>query len=54
MTRAREGVASPLPGDDPDERQADAALRPKRLADFVGQPRVREQLGLVLESALRR
>ena len=54
MTRAREGVASPLPGEDPDERQADAALRPRRLADFVGQPRVREQLGLVLESALRR
>ncbi|MDP9406944.1 MAG: Holliday junction branch migration DNA helicase RuvB, partial [Actinomycetota bacterium] len=43
-----------MPGEDPDESQADAALRPKRLADFVGQPRVREQLGLVLESALRR
>ena len=54
MTRAREGVASPLPADDPDERQADAALRPRRLADFVGQHRVREQLELVLESALRR
>ena len=31
-----------------DERELEAALRPKRLADFVGQPKVREQLGLVL------
>jgi len=37
-----------------DERELEAALRPKRLADFVGQPKVREQLGLVLTSALRR
>jgi Holliday junction DNA helicase RuvB len=37
-----------------DEREVEAALRPRRLEDFVGQPRVREQLGLVLESALRR
>ena len=37
-----------------DEREVEAALRPRQLADFVGQPRVREQLGLVLESALRR
>jgi Holliday junction DNA helicase RuvB len=36
------------------ERQAEAALRPKRLAEFVGQERVREQVGLVLESAQRR
>ena len=45
-------VASPYA--DGDEREVEAALRPRRLADFVGQPRVREQLGLVLESALRR
>ncbi|HYT09631.1 MAG TPA: Holliday junction branch migration DNA helicase RuvB, partial [Mycobacteriales bacterium] len=37
-----------------DEREVEAALRPRRLTDFVGQPKVREQLGLVLESALRR
>jgi Holliday junction DNA helicase RuvB len=36
------------------ERQAEAALRPRRLVDFVGQERVREQIGLVLESAQRR
>ncbi len=39
--------------DDP-EQQVEAALRPKRLAEFVGQERVREQISLVLESARRR
>jgi len=38
----------------PGEERVDAALRPKRLAEFVGQERVREQLSLVLESAQRR
>jgi Holliday junction DNA helicase RuvB len=37
-----------------DEREVEAALRPRHLDEFVGQPRVREQLGLVLESARRR
>ncbi|RJL33989.1 Holliday junction branch migration DNA helicase RuvB [Bailinhaonella thermotolerans] len=37
-----------------DERAVEAALRPKRLDEFVGQARVREQLSLVLQSALRR
>ena len=32
----------------------ESALRPKRLDDFVGQARVREQLTLLLHSALRR
>ena len=35
----------------PDERAAEAALRPRSLAEFVGQERVREQLGLVLDAA---
>ena len=38
----------------PEEREVDVSLRPKRLTEFVGQPKVREQLQLVLESALRR
>ncbi|GAA1630601.1 Holliday junction branch migration DNA helicase RuvB [Georgenia ruanii] len=33
------------------ERAAEAALRPRRLADFVGQPVVRDQLSLVLDAA---
>ena len=37
-----------------DERQVEVALRPKRLADFPGQPRVRDQLGLVLAAAKQR
>ncbi len=37
-----------------DEQQVEAALRPRRLAEFVGQQRVREQLTLLLESAQRR
>jgi holliday junction DNA helicase RuvB len=44
--------ADALPGDD--EGAADAALRPKRLADFPGQSRVRDQLGLVLTAARQR
>jgi Holliday junction DNA helicase RuvB len=38
----------------PEESEVEASLRPKRLDEFVGQPKVREQLQLVLESALRR
>lgn len=41
-------------GADDHERAAEGALRPKRLAEFVGQRVVREQLSLVLESARQR
>jgi holliday junction DNA helicase RuvB len=37
-----------------DERVVEAALRPKRLDEVVGQSRVRAQLGLVLEAARQR
>ena len=37
-----------------DEREMEASLRPKSLQEFIGQAKVREQLQLVLESALRR
>jgi Holliday junction DNA helicase RuvB len=36
------------------EREVETTLRPRKLTEFVGQPRVREQLELVLESARRR
>lgn len=42
------------PATDGEERAIEAALRPKSLTEFVGQGRVREQLSLVLESAVRR
>ncbi len=37
-----------------DERQFEAALRPTRLADFAGQPHVREQLSIAIEAAKKR
>jgi holliday junction DNA helicase RuvB len=49
---AGERVVSPLA--DADDRDIEGALRPKRLEEFVGQARVREQLGLVLTGAMRR
>ena len=48
---ARVVDAAALPDD---ERAVEAALRPKRLSEFPGQPRVRDQLGLVLEAAKQR
>lgn len=38
----------------PEERVADAALRPTSLAEFVGQKRVKDQLQLVLSAAKQR
>jgi len=48
----RENLVSPLA--EADERAIESALRPKRLDDFTGQVRVREQLSLLLQSAMRR
>ena len=42
------------PSADEIERAAEAALRPKRLDDFVGQRVVRDQLSLVLQAAMAR
>jgi holliday junction DNA helicase RuvB len=39
---------------DPDERAAESVLRPTSLAEFEGQARVSDQLGLVLEAARHR
>jgi Holliday junction DNA helicase RuvB len=47
-----EGIVSPESRDD--DAMVEAALRPKRLGEFVGQERVREQLSLVLDAATRR
>jgi Holliday junction DNA helicase RuvB len=37
-----------------DERQFDAALRPRRLDEFVGQDRIKEQLALLIDGARAR
>lgn len=39
---------------EPAERAFEAGLRPRTLAEFVGQPKVREQLSIVLEGARAR
>jgi Holliday junction DNA helicase RuvB len=39
------------PEDAGDDRDFDAALRPKWLSEFVGQPMVKEQFGLLIEGA---
>ncbi len=39
---------------EPGERDLETTLRPKDLREFVGQPKVREQLELVLHGAMRR
>jgi Holliday junction DNA helicase RuvB len=49
---AAAGLGRAEAGDE--ERVVEAALRPRRLDEFVGQERVREQISLVLESARRR
>jgi Holliday junction DNA helicase RuvB len=57
-TRAVDGLRSADPGvalvggeADEEERAVESALRPKRLAEFVGQRIVRDQLSLVLDAA---
>src|SRR4051794_26147597 len=37
-----------------DERQFEAALRPQRLADFTGQPKLKENLAVAIEAAKSR
>ncbi|MDQ2706887.1 MAG: Holliday junction branch migration DNA helicase RuvB [Actinomycetota bacterium] len=36
---------------EPEDVEVEASLRPRRLTEFIGQPRVREQLDLVLQGA---
>lgn len=46
------GIVSPAAEDD--ERQFEATLRPGRLAEFTGQPRVKENLAIAIEAARKR
>jgi len=46
------GIVSP--GAQDEERQFETALRPTTLADFAGQPHVREQLSIAIEAAKQR
>jgi Holliday junction DNA helicase RuvB len=50
-----EGLARPVtPAADPIESAEEITLRPRRLAEFVGQARLKEHLGIMLEAARRR
>ena len=51
-TGAGDDVLDPIA--DPIEAAEEVSLRPKHLAEFVGQPRVKEHLEIVLEAARRR
>ena len=42
------------PTDVPGEDEFDRSLRPKNLASFVGQPAVKEKLGIFLQAAKQR
>src|SRR3954454_13275973 len=46
------GIVSAAPRDD--ERQFEASLRPKRLADLTGQPKLKENLAIAIEAARKR
>ena len=52
MTEAAERLISAKPG--PDEERVEGQIRPKRLADYVGQPTVRERLEIYLGAARKR
>ena len=55
--QAEPGAAAPRlvgPAADGEDQAVEAALRPKGLDEFVGQPKVREQLDLVLRAARSR
>lgn len=47
-----QGIVSPSLREE--ERQFEAALRPRRLADFTGQPKLKENLFIAIEAAKRR
>ena len=37
-----------------EEKQFEAALRPSKLADFAGQPKIKENLSIAIEAAKKR
>jgi len=52
VTPARAQITTPEPL--ADERSADAALRPSRLDEFVGQAKVKESLQIAIDAAKQR
>lgn len=54
MSRNDSDIEALDPNPHPDDSAAESALRPTRLSDFAGQPRINDQLGLVLDAARHR
>ncbi|HUJ39479.1 MAG TPA: Holliday junction branch migration DNA helicase RuvB [Candidatus Acidoferrales bacterium] len=52
MTKSAQRIVSGAPTEE--EARLEASVRPKRLADFVGQPRVKELLAITIEAAKNR
>ena len=52
MSQPEERLISAKAGSD--EERIERAIRPHKLADYVGQPAVREQMGIAIEAARRR
>jgi holliday junction DNA helicase RuvB len=53
MTIEHDRLISPVPNS-PNEEQIERALRPKTLADYVGQPKAKEQLEIFIQAARNR
>lgn len=55
LTEDQSGAGDVLqPHPDPQEQELELSLRPKTLAEFVGQPATKEHLAIILEAARRR
>ena len=52
MAKSSQRIVSGAPS--PEEARLEASVRPKRLSDFVGQPRVKELLAITIEAARNR
>ena len=52
MTQDAERIVSPAAGRE--EEAVERAIRPRRFAEYVGQPKVKQQLGIFVEAARAR
>lgn len=54
MDEALESLRAIAPEEQPEDKAIDVSLRPKSLNDFIGQSKVKENLGIFLEAAKQR
>jgi holliday junction DNA helicase RuvB len=53
-TKSKPGGGGAAPAADEEERQLDYSLRPRSLAEFIGQQRIKQVLGMSIEAARKR